>query len=93
MNVFVAFFLKGNHVVDTLEFDEQFQANSKDNIPNLRHILPTERGYLRELGKNDLGMVTSSTPSSAVDFESEDRTRILRKHQGLDSPLYHLYPF
>jgi hypothetical protein len=44
---------------------------------------------LRELRENDLGMVTSCMPSPANDFESEDQTTVVRKHQGLGSPLYH----
>lgn len=86
-------FLNANHLKNTLKFDKHLHASSKDTIPHPRHNLPEAREYIRELGENDLGMMARSTPSSAVDSESEDRTSIVRKHRGLGPPLYHLLSF
>ena len=63
----VLIFLKANHVEDTLEFDKNLHANSRDTVPHLRHDLPEERGCVCEQRESDLGMATSSTLSS-VDY-------------------------
>ena len=61
---------------DTLEFDKYLHTSWKDYMPS------TSRHVHNKLEENDLGMVISSTPSSTVDSESEDRTMGVRKHQG-----------
>ena len=82
-------FLKASHVEDTLQFDRNLHANSKDSIPHLRHNLPGERRYVREkLKEVGLGIVTGSTPPSTDDSEGEDRIIAMKKTPGRCSLSY-----
>ena len=67
------------HVEDTLKSDKHLHAARRTLCP-VHVTICLKREYARELKENDLGMMTSSTLSSAVDSEGKVRPTVVKKH-------------